>query len=255
MKINFDLNNNIEIPELVLGKKNYNKLGVITNMQNLSYEYNLMGKNSISFTVHKSLNGERCCVWDKIKDRKLVWIKDFDEWFQISVKKDETNSLIKNVTGISLCEEELSNVYLYETEINTEDDIARDDYEVTTFYNPGTPSASLINRILKKVPSYRVSHVDETLWDIQRTFSFDGSNIYDVFMNDIANEIGCLFLFDSRDRSVSAYDLYSNCNHCGHRGDFTDVCEECGSPDINYGYGNDTSIFVVFYLNRKKRTI
>ncbi len=244
MRLDFDINNNVEIPELVLGKKNYDKLGSITNFTNLRYEYYLNNANKIDFSVYKTLNSTKCKLWDELKSRRLIWLSDFDEWFLTTVNTiDKDGILKKEITGTALCEAELSQIYINSTEINTEKDIARDDYEITKFYNPGNIKASMLHRILKKAPHYFIKYVDESLWNIQRSFSFDNKTIYDVF-NEIAEEIGCLFLYDSRDRSISVYDLQTNCNHCGHRGEFTDVCPNCGSTDLKNGYGYDTDIYV-----------
>lgn len=245
MKLNFDLNNSVEKTEIVLGKKNYDKFGSITNITDLTYDYNLMSANSINFIVHKTLNNKDERLWNQIRDRRLIWVKEYDEWFEINVNINEENELIKEVVGTSLCEVELGQIKVNSTEINTENDIARDDYKnPTVFYKPSNPKESLLHRILKKAPNYSIDHVDETLWNIQRTFSFDGSSLYDVLTGEITEEIGCLFLFDSTNRTISVYDLQTNCLECGHRGDFTDICPECGGTNLDYGYGYDTSIFV-----------
>ena len=245
MRLEFNLNNNVEIPEIILGKRNFDKFGAITNFDNLTYDYNLMSPDSISFTVYKELNHENERLWDEIKDRRLVWLKEFNEWFQINVNINEENGLVKEITGTSLCEAELGQILIKSTEINTENDIARDDYKnPTVFYKPSNQKESLLHRLLKVVPNYSIKHVDDSLYNIQRTFSIDGTSVYDALTGEIAEEIGCLFLFDSTDRSISVYDLKTNCNHCGHQGDFTDICPECGSTDLDYGYGHDTTIFV-----------
>lgn len=245
MRLEFDLNNNVEMPEIILGKRNYDKLGSIVNIDNLTYDYNLMSADTINFTVYKELNYENERLWEEIKDRRLVYLKDFNEWFQIDVVINDKSGISKEITATSLCEAELSQIYIKSTEINTEDDIARDDYKnPTIFYKPSNPSKSLLHRLLKAVPNYTIKHVDTTLWNIQRMFSIDGTTVYDALTGEIAEETGCLFLFDSTDRSISVYDLKTNCNHCGYRGDYTDICPECGSKDLNYGYGNDTTIFV-----------
>jgi len=245
MRLEFDLNNNVEKPEIILGRRNYDKLGSIVHFDNLSYEYNLMSANSVSFTVYQELNGEKERLWEEIRDRRLVWLKELNEWFQIDVTIHEENGIKKEVSGTALCEAELSQIIIRGTEINTEDDIAREEYiNPTVFYKPSNPKESLLHRLLKEVPNYHIKHVDESLWEIQRTFSIDGTTIYDTLMNEIAGETGCLFLFDSTDRSISVYDLKTNCQNCGHRADYTELCPECGSKNLDYGYGHDTTIYV-----------
>ena len=245
MKLEFNLNNNVEMPEIILGKRNYEKLGSIVHFDNLTYDYNLMSANSVSFTVYKELNGEKERLWDEIKDRRLIYLKEFCEWFQIDVSTNDETGVTKEITGTSLCEAELSQIYIRSAEINTENDIARPEYKnPTIFYKPSNPNESLLHRLLKAAPNYTIKHVDDTLCNIQRMFSIDGSTVYDTLTGEIAEEIGCLFLFDSKDRSISVYDLKTNCNHCGYRADYSDICPECGSKDLNYGYGNDTTIFV-----------
>ena len=244
MKLDFNLNNEIDMPELILGKRNFHKLGSVTNIENLSYEYNLMSADKIDFAVHKFFHQKECRLWEELKDRRLIFVKEFNEWFEISVKTDETNELKKTITGTSLCESELSQALIVETEVNTENDIARPDYTPTVFYNPSVPSASLLHRLLKKVPNYSIRYVASNLWNIQRTFSINGSSVYDALMGEIAEEIGCLFLFNSVERSISVYDLKTTCNHCGYRSDFTDICPICNSTDLSTGYGRDTAILI-----------
>lgn len=84
---------------------------------------------------------------------------------------------------------------LHDVEINTEDDITREEYtEPTIFYNPSKKNCSLLNRILEKVPGYTIAHVDETLLNIQRSFSIDGTSVYDFLTTTLSQEIGCILL-------------------------------------------------------------
>ena len=79
--------------------------------------------------------------------------------------KDEN---VKNVSGKTLGEAELSQIMLYGIEINTETDIAREEYKIpTTFYNPDHPEASLVDRLMEKAPHYTITHIDKSLMDIQ----------------------------------------------------------------------------------------
>lgn len=248
MKLQFDVNHHVEDFTFVLSSRAYDHYGEINNIKrdNVICRMNMNSANEITFEVYKTLDYEDERLWDEITDLKLVWVKELDEYFEINVSLDDSISPVKNIIATSLCEAELSQVNLYNIEINTQSDIAREDYketEPTIFYNETNPQASLLHRILDKVPHYSIKHVDATLMNMQRTFSIDGTSIYDWLVGECSEQFNCLFLFDSTDRSISAYDLYSTCNACGYRGDFTDVCPECESDDITY-YGEDTTIYI-----------
>lgn len=250
LKIRFDPSNNPELPTIILATKSGKKLGEI-NKHNVTVKDCLNDAAEITFTVEKYENGIKNHLWDQIRDFRLVWCKEWDTWFEIKLETNESNKTTKTVNGTRLCVAELSQVNLYNIEINTEDDIARDDYtSPTVLFNANSPDSSLLNRITEKVPHYTIAHVDDTIANIQRTFAFDNTSLYDAFQK-IAEEIGCLFVFhsDSDDngkprRAISVYDLESNCRGCGHRGEFTKTCPECGSTDIDEGYGNDTTVFI-----------
>ena len=254
IKILFDANNRPIEPTLLLANKNGNILGLITNVSELRVTDNLTSVSRMSFKVTKYYDNQKCNVWDDLVDFKLVYCIEWDTWFEATLSLNESNEIIKIVDCAALSEAELSQTNLYGYEINTESDIAREDYKnPTIIYNPEDHSSSLIHRILTKAPHYTIKHIDATLARIQRTFSFDSISILDAF-NRIAEEIGCIFIYGNESvkengmrhpaRTVSLYDLQQNCNDCGYRGEFTDVCPVCGSKNIKYGYGKDTTIFV-----------
>lgn len=250
IKINFDTAHNPEVPTLILAKRNGDKLGKI-NAESIQVSSYLNDADEITFNVYKYTDNEKDPLWDDIVDFKLVYCLQMDEWFEIKVEIDESSEIVKTVFGQQLAASELGQIMLYNIQINTENDIARDEYEMpTVLYYPEHPEASLLHRILEKAPHYSILHVDDTIIKMQRTFEFDDTSIYDAFQ-EIAEEIGCLFIFGENPdettdlhRTISVYDLESTCSDCGYRGDFVDVCPECGSTDIDEGYGNDTGIFV-----------
>lgn len=250
VKLKTDLSGQIEFPTLILTNRNGNRLGVI-EAYDIVYSDSFLDADEFTFKTKKYWNGVLNPIWDEITDLKIIWCEEYDSSFQISVEIDEEDDTTKIVSAIKLAHSELSQIMLYNIEINTEDDIAREDYiKPTVFYNKNDKSISLLNRLLEKAPHYMIIHVDSTLCNIQRTFSFDGTSIYDAF-NDIAEEIGCVFIYPNEGNSgksitrrISVFDLYSNCKDCGYRGDFIGRCPECGSSNIINGYGEDTGIFV-----------
>lgn len=242
ININFD-NGTVEDFTIVLSDRSHTHKGQILNVENFVYRANLNSADEISFMVYKEADGIKELLWDAITDLRLVWVKEVNEYFEIYVSLSESSNKVKKITGISLCEAELSQALLRNIEINTEDDIARDDYVITKFYNSDNQDGSLLHRILSKVPHYSIGHVDSTLWNLQRTFSIDNESVYDFLTGKCAEQFNCLFQFDSVNRSISVYDLYTVCTDCGNRGEFNDFCPKCGSANLSY-YGKDTTILV-----------
>ncbi len=245
----FDNTHNIIEPTFVLAKRSGKKLGVIPAV-NISAADNFNSSFELEFEVNKYENGVLYSLWDKLVDFKLVWCKEWDVWFEIYVTTEDENSVVKSVKCVSLGEAELSQINLYDIEINTEDDISRDDYVPTVLYNEDNKEGSLLHRIMEKAPHYSMSHVDSGVAKLQRTFTFNNKSIHDAF-NDIAEELDCLFAYNSGtddngkiERSISVYDLESRCVDCGYRGDFDGKCPKCGGDNILSGYGKDTAVFV-----------
>lgn len=250
IKIRFDAAGNPEAPTVVLAKRDGEKIGQI-DARNISISDSLNDASEMSFTVYKYLDGEECALWDEITNFKLVYCVEWNAWFEITVELDESNDVVKTVFATELEHAELGQIMLYTIEINTEDDIARPDYvKPTVLFDETDPSISLLNRIMEKAPHYEITHVDSSIASIQRSFSFDNISLYDAFQ-DIAEEIQCIFILQAHTdgngklrRTVEVYDLQQYCMDCQHQGDFVGNCPECGSSDIQDGYGDDTTIFV-----------
>ncbi len=229
---------------VVLADRSLNKKGVLVNTTDTKYKKSLNSANEFYFNVYKTLDGHDELLWDSVLPNCIIYVPELDEFFESSLQINQTNSIIKQATCTSLCESELSQVNLYDIEINTSSDILREDYVITTFYNPNDSKGSLLDRLLYKAPHYSIGHVDETLYKIQRTFSFSSTTLLDA-LNEVADEIGILFQYDTTTRTINAYDLYNICQECGHRHkDNVHVCEKCGSIKIKQGYGKNTNIYV-----------
>lgn len=251
-KLRMDTSGNVEDISFVLAKKNGDKLGNITNVDNIVTKHSMKEASEFIFAAHKKIGDSIIKCWNAIKDFKLVWIPEWDMWYEITVEVNEKDENIKNVSGKTLGEAELSQIMLYGIEINTETDISRDDYKIpTTFYNPDHPEASLMDRLLTdKAPHYKVNHIDKSLMNLQRTFTFDDISIYDA-LQEIAEELDCLFIFGcgsdengKPERTISVYDLEANCIDCGNRDTFVHKCPKCGSTNIILGYGEYTNVFI-----------
>lgn len=202
----FDVNNNIILPTVVLCSRNGHKLGTIFPVGDFEITPDIHGINECSFKVYKEVDGIQNPLWNQIQDLKLIYMPEYDEYFQIAIDKESSDKTVKSITAENLGVAELSQTMLYDMEINTENDIARDDYQIATIYDPENPSSSLLGRVLSKAPHYRVKHVDAGIAGLVRSFSIDNKSIYDFLTGDLADELNCLVIAGS-DRTVSLYDL------------------------------------------------
>ena len=225
VKMRFDNTHNIIEPTLILATRKGRKIGKIP-AYNIIFKDGLNVYSEMSFRVNKADCENNDAFWNQLTDFKLLWVREWNKWFEIYVEINEKNGTVKNISATSLGEAELSQINLYGIEINTETDISRDDYEPTVLYKPARPKASLLTRIIEKAPHYIIKHVDSSIANIQRTFTFDNKSLYDAF-REISEEIDCLFLIDCYSdsnnniiREINFYDLESNCMDCGERGEF-----------------------------------
>ena len=249
IQIKFDSEHNVQSPTFVLCTRNGTKIGALP-AHSINYEKNMNASNRLTFIVNERDNDTTYPIWNQIQNFKLVYAREWNTFFEATVELTEGNEITKTVSCTSLGDSEASNVKLYGLEVNTETDIAREDYVKTILYDPDHTSGSLLHRVMQKMPLYQFKHIDSSIASIQRTFSFDDVYVYDA-LQEIAEEINCIFLLEveldsdgNMVRSISAYDLESYCLDCGKRGDFLESCPDCGSTNIQLGYGEDTSIFV-----------
>ncbi len=241
-------------PTLVLMTKGGNKIGTLP-ASSIVFRTSMREYSEFSFDICK----DKCAdleVWDKLVDFKLLWAVEWNKLYELKINLKESTETVKSIEARSLGESELSQINLYNIEINTEADISRDDYKPTILYcaksdNNFSKYDSLLTRITEKVPHYEIKAVDASIANIQRTFTFDGKSIYDAFQ-EIAEEIQCLFIIDcyldfetgAIKREIIVRDLLSYCKDCQERGDFINTCSKCSSSNITLGYGDDTSIFI-----------
>lgn len=260
-KYNRNRDGSIVPPKIFLYTRTLKRIGQIDPVFDLNIVPNLNEANTCSFTIYKKNNGMEKPIFDRIKNLSVIRIEGFG-LFEIRVSVTEDQTVCKKITGTSLQESELGQ-YDCTMEINTDSDIARTDYNKdypTLFYrdlsSADTPEkrelfaqSSLLHRILTYAPTYTIGHVDDSLMGINREFSCSDSTVYD-FLQEVAEEVGCIFLFTPDKREINAYDLEEHCLNCGGRHIIDGVCQSCGSQNdgkekkIQPGYGLDTSVYV-----------
>lgn len=248
VRIKFDNANNAIPPKLILANRNGNRICKLPAYE-ISITDNFGSYFEIAFKVDKFNGSEQFKFWDELKDFKLAYSFEYDTWFELYVEKVDEGVLTKNISGVSLCEAELAQISVNGIQINTEEDIEREDYKPSVIYSDDK-DCSVLDKLLEKAPHYSIGYVASTIKNIQRTFEFDGTTIYDA-LNQIAEEVHCIFIYDSGmgedgkpNRIINVYDIESYCVDCGNREEFYGVCPKCGSDNIIPGYGEDTTILI-----------
>lgn len=219
-------------PTLLLQNNGFETIHKIGNYHDWSFSVKANGIDEISFTVNKYTNNKRCPFWEELTDLKIVEVKDYGR-FQIKVSYEDAAQTVKTVTGQSL-EVELGQLPLY-LHVNDEEamDMVKTEYSSdnytdegkfipTVFYNGEDTNHSLLHRVLAdKAPHWTIGHVTEYVTrddapdteaepvsSFQRTYTVDGTSIYDFLTGDVAKETNVVFIFDTFNRRINVYSLY-----------------------------------------------
>lgn len=232
----------------VLCRAEKTPVGTLSAVDDFRFKNISNDTDEISFKVYSKINGEPAPLYDELANFKLIFIPEWQKYYQIEVSETEQDGFsVKNITGIHLSEAELGNLMLYHLEINTEEDIAREDYDPLhpSVIFDGTANC-LLNRVLAdKAPHYSVGYVSPSIKNLVRSFSIDNESIHNFLSGTLAEEIGCVVEYDSVNNKINLYDTYRHCTDCGCRFDSAaSACPECGSFNVSDDYGNDTGILL-----------
>ena len=254
-------------PTLLLKNRNLDVIGEIANFENWSISFRGDNIDEISFDVHKffqkinsendSTTLEKNPLWHRIVDLAIV---DFVGYglFEIAVTINEADTTVKSVVGQSL-EVELGQTNLHDFHVNDDDTTGQidynDDYVIddegnvnfvpTVFCNFEDTKHSLLHRAIEKCPQWSIGHVPEYIavnkkdkpeasFKFQRSYTVDGTSIYDFLVGDVAKESNVIFIFDTYNRKINCYNLE----------DYTWVSDD-GKETIEIdAIGNDTTILI-----------
>ena len=254
-------------PLVFLCNKNLTRIGRLNPVNDLNISVNYNAADEISLSLPKYVQENKVFLYDKIEDLSVIEVKNgFDDesrYFEVGMDEKDTGAIVKSITGKELGYAELSQK-LVTLDINTDADIARDDYVPTVLYNSDNKKGSLLDRLLSYAPDYEVGHVDDTVAGLQRTFSWSDTYM-DACLNDICEELECIYTItvglDENDKVIKRINIYDIC-YCKDCWDnmvnnkFTDmtkgdywknvlngVCQTCKGTNI-YDVGVDTPILL-----------
>lgn len=197
--------NNLEPPVIYIAKKNKEILGSVSIYEDLSLTFNLNAYQEASFKIPRDVNGEHQENFELFQEDMLIMIPGIS-WYKIHVETNiEQNGITKTITANSL-ECTLCNKKLIDFQANS-DDAEEENSIAIRFYDSTNPDASLLTKILNVSPMWSVGHVDSSLVNKIRIFDISDTDVYSFLTGDVSEAFNCLFIFDTFNCTVNAYDL------------------------------------------------
>ena len=104
--------------------------------------------------------------------------------------------------------------YVYaETAVKTENDFNTFDetlyvksFPNVRFYWPSKPELSLLHLVFKRIPEWKIKHVDASLRNQERKFEEQRITVYDFLQNKVADTFKCVVEWDTLNNEVSFYE-------------------------------------------------
>lgn len=197
---------NLKRPEVYLAFPNKSIIGAI-------HTYDMQGDimansfNKISFNVYKYEDNDPTKFYEDIQIGKYVHLYGIG-WFRINESTiiNEGNNEYKEISASSL-ECELGQTYLTSfgsLGIDSDEQGGLDRY---CLYNKLDEAHSILHIFLQKNPGWSIKYVDPQISTEYRNFQEDSVDSYSFLTEIVSKVYECVFIFDSYDRSVSAYKL------------------------------------------------
>lgn len=160
----------------------------------LSLRFNEMSEFVI--TIPYMYNNVKFEYYNMVQSKRLILI-DGIGYFLITDVQENDNGIVR---------EKVVTSYSLETELAFKKiNIFDGTYK---FYDPLNTANTLIGKILENT-NWKIGTIDSNLWNIYRTFEIPDSTVYEFLMNDVENTYECVFIFNTFERTVSAYSLSS----------------------------------------------
>ena len=197
--------NNLEKPIIYIARKDKTILDSVSIYDDLSITLNLNAFHTATFKIYKELDGVENSYFYDFEEDMLIMIPGVS-WFKIHVETvSEHTGTYKLINATSL-ECMLCYKRLVDFQVNS-DDFEDTEYTPTIFYNPNDHKKSLLHRVLNTSALWTVGHVDASLEKKQRTFDESDIDVYSFLTGSVSEAFNCLFIFDTFNYTVNAYDL------------------------------------------------
>ena len=198
---------NLKDPEIYLA---YPDKRIIGTLQACDRQTDIMANSAdkSSFTIYSHKNNEPTPYYDEVELGKYVLFLGVN-WFRIddiTIENQDTDNEYKEVTAVAL-ESELSQTYLTSFGSMGTDDDEQGGLDRYCLYSLTDQEHSILHIFLQTNPGWSIYYVDPEISKEYRNFQEDSVSSYSFLTDTVSDVYECIFIFDSFNKTVSAYKL------------------------------------------------
>lgn len=195
MRFSFDGFDRYEVPVLTLCNPNFTELYVVVplHLPELTLRFNAISE--MTFTVcERDEQGNPLPYYDLISKNRLIHMDGFGYWVITDTEESSEGGLYTKEV----------NCYSYEYMLSVRNvDLDAGTYQ---FYDFMHPEDTLLGRVIRRTPSWSIGEVSDSLMSKYRTFELPEESVYSFLTNDAAEAYEAIFIFDTENRRINAYD-------------------------------------------------
>lgn len=198
---------NLKDPEVYLA---YPDKRIIGTLQVYDRQTDIMANSAdkSSFTIYSHKNNKPTPYYDEVELGKYVLFLGVN-WFRIddiTIENQDTDNEYKEITAVAL-ESELSQTYLTSFGSMGTDDDEQGGLDRYCLYSLTDQEHSILHIFLQTNPSWSIYYVDPEISKEYRNFQEDSVSSYSFLTDTVSDVYECIFIFDSFNKTVSAYKL------------------------------------------------
>lgn len=193
-KLEFDAFGRPEVPELQLQTLAGDVIGVLPGITNLKFNIKFSEPSEITFNISKKIDNDLNPLYDEVAGHRLIYTRRYGVYV-IMNPSTEADGIedVKQVRGYSL-EKTLDSKKFFIEE------------GTFNFWNPASPTDTIIGRILEIASGWSVGYISPTLIGRYRTFDSYDDYLLSFIYNTVPDKYRCVFVFDPYAKTISAYD-------------------------------------------------
>ena len=198
---------NLKRPEVYLSYPDKRKIGPI-QVRELQTDIIANSCCTGSFKIYSHENNVPLEFYTDVEIGKYILVLGVN-WFrinEINIQNEDTDNEYKEVSFESL-ESELSQTYLTSFGSMGTDDDEQGGLDRYCLYSLTDQEHSILHIFLQTNPSWSIYYVDPEISKEYRNFQEDSVSSYSFLTDTVSDVYECIFIFDSFNKTVSAYKL------------------------------------------------